>query len=186
MNKLIFLLLILLLPISLLAEELEPEVEKITVSATRQAAGMLDVASNISQINQDTLQLIEHQHINQALVRVPGGWISRGNGQEHLTAIRSPVLTGAGGCGAFYIAQDGISARAPGFCNANQLFDLNTLQAANIEVIRGPASTFYGSNAVHGVINILTPEVFDQQPGQFALNLGPHGYQRALFKLSSV
>ena len=84
--------------------------------------------------------------------RVPGTWISRGNGQESLTALRSPVLTGAGSCGAFYMAADNISLRAPGFCNVNQLFDANTEQAGRIEVLRGPATALYGSNAMHGVI----------------------------------
>ena len=137
------------------------DIEKITVTSSRTNTNALDLGGNISWLDKETLKLIEHQHVNQAIVRVPGGWISRGNGQEHLTAIRSPVLTGAGGCGAFYIAQDGISLRAPGFCNANQLFDANTEQAQRIEVLRGPRSTLYGSNAVHGVLNVLTPSPFD-------------------------
>ena len=31
--------------------------------------------------------------------RLPGAWITRGSGQEHLSAVRSPLLSGAGGCG---------------------------------------------------------------------------------------
>ena len=137
-------------------------IEQITVTATRSKNSLNTLDSNLSVVTADDIAFINQQHINQAIVRVPGGWISRGNGQEHLTAIRSPVLTGAGGCGAFYIAQDGISLRAPGFCNANQLFDANTEQAARIEVLRGPSSTLYGSNAVHGVINVITPNPFEQ------------------------
>ena len=33
--------------------------------------------------------------------KTAGVWLSRGSGQEHLTAIRSPVLAGAGSCGDF-------------------------------------------------------------------------------------
>ena len=54
------------------------------------------------------------------------------------------------------MAWDGISLRAPGFCNINQLFDANTEQAGRIEVIKGPATALYGSNAMHGVINVLS------------------------------
>lgn len=146
----------------------------------------MDVSSNISWLDDESLRLIEQQHINQVLVRIPGGWISRGNGQEHLTAIRSPVLTGAGGCGAFFIAQDGVSLRAPGFCNVNQLFDANTEQASSLEVLRGPASTMYGSNAVHGVINILTPNPFDVERSSLSLSMGPHDYSRGMFSLSTT
>ena len=45
-------------------------------------------------------------HPNELFDAVPGTWISRGSGQEHLTAIRSPVLTGAGACGAFLLLED--------------------------------------------------------------------------------
>jgi len=107
-------------------------------------------------VNKDELALTGHVHITEAMQRVAGAWISRGNGQESLPSLRSPVLTGAGSCGAFFMAADGISLRAPGFCNINQLFDANTEQAAAIEVIKGPATSLYGSNALHGVINILS------------------------------
>lgn len=157
--------------------------ETITVTGQRQQAALADINHNLSVIGANTIANISHEHINQALVRVPGAWVSRGNGQEHLTAIRSPVLTGAGGCGAFFIAQDGISLRAPGFCNANQLFDANTEQAAGLEVVRGPASTLYGSNAVHGVINLLTPDAFGAPMMQLGLESGPDGYHRGRFSI---
>jgi iron complex outermembrane receptor protein len=163
----------------------EQAIEKITITATRASSDIMDIGSNISWLDDESLRLIEQQHINQALVRVPGGWISRGNGQEHLTAIRSPVLTGAGGCGAFFIAQDGISLRAPGFCNVNQLFDANTEQASSLEVLRGPTSTMYGSNAVHGVINVLTPNPFEVKQSSLSLSVGPHDYSRGMFSVST-
>ena len=50
-----------------------------------------------------------------------------------LLAIRSPVLTGAGACGAFLLLEDGMPLRPTGFCNVNQLFEANTSQAAAIE-----------------------------------------------------
>ena len=88
---------------------------------------------------------IAAQHSNQVFNRIAGAWISRGNGQESLISHRSPVLTGAGSCGAFMTAQDGISLRSPGFCNVNQLFDANLLQAGKLEVLKGPATVVFGS-----------------------------------------
>ncbi|WJG09814.1 TonB-dependent receptor [Aliiglaciecola sp. LCG003] len=153
-------------------------IEKITVTASRDDSSLSQLSSNLSVIGSQQIDGIQAEHINQVMARVPGAWISRGNGQEHLTAIRSPVLTGAGGCGAFFIAQDGISARASGFCNTNQLFDLNSEQAASIEVLRGPASVLFGSNAVHGVVNLVTPEIEQLAPFSVALESGPHDYLR--------
>ena len=37
----------------------------------------------------------------------------------------------------FFTAEDGINLRAPGFCNVNQLFDANLLQAGGVEVVKG-------------------------------------------------
>jgi len=147
-------------------------IERMVVTANRNQTTMLSTASSVDAIDSSALDLIGHQHISQALSRISGTWISRGNGQEHLTAVRSPVLTGAGGCGAFFMAVDSISLRAPGFCNANQLFDANSEQAQSIEVLRGPASTLYGTNAVHGVINILSPDAFSNDANYFSIRAG--------------
>nr|WP_136251077.1 TonB-dependent receptor [Ningiella ruwaisensis] len=151
--------------------------ETISVTASRQAQSTVDVPASVSVINQDMIERIEAQHINQITSRIAGTWISRGNGQEHLTAIRSPVLTGAGSCGAFFMALDGISLRAPGFCNANQLFDSNTEQAARIEVLKGPASTLYGTNALHGAINIITPSAFERS-SSIGVQVGAYDFAR--------
>ena len=168
-----------------MAEEPVKTYEQITVTSSIDSRALQELDSNLSVISSDELELINQEHINQTLVRVPGGWISRGNGQEHLTAIRSPVLTGAGGCGAFYMAQDGISLRAPGFCNTNQLFDANTEQAQRIEVLRGPSSALYGSNAVHGVINVISPNAFDHESSMLGLSIGPHDYYGGAFELGT-
>ncbi|MBF7074077.1 TonB-dependent receptor [Glaciecola sp. MH2013] len=159
----------------------ESLVERILVTANRAPSNQLSTAASVDAVDQATLELIGHQHVNQALSRIAGTWISRGNGQEHLSAVRSPVLTGAGGCGAFFMALDGISLRAPGFCNANQLFDANTEQAQRIEVLRGPASTLYGSNAVHGVINVISPSAFTEQANYLGLRVGRDDHVKASF-----
>lgn len=147
-------------------------VERIVVTANRSKSALLTTPASVTPIDQDLIDLIGPQHINQSLSRVAGTWISRGNGQEHLTALRSPVLTGAGGCGAFFMALDNIALRSPGFCNANQLFDTNSEQAQRIEVLSGPASTLYGSNAVHGVINVLSPNAISSDPNYISLRFG--------------
>ena len=112
--------------------------DEIVVTAVKQEASIREVASSISTLTTEELKTTSHVHINEALHRVAGVWISRGNGQEHLTAIRSPVLTGAGSCGAYLMMQDGISLRAPGFCNVNELFESSSELAERIEVLKGP------------------------------------------------
>lgn len=169
---------------SVVAEDFS-DIERIAVTASPTAKAIKTLSHNLSVIDSEQLSLTRHEHINQVFNTVPGGWISRGNGQEHLTAIRSPVLTGAGGCGAYFMAQDGISLRAPGFCNTNQLFDVNTEQAERIEVLRGPSSVDYGSNAVHGVINVLTPDAIGFDSQNISLSAGPHDYLKGSTQLAT-
>ena len=78
---------------------------------------------SITSINEKELENLDAQHPKQIFRRSPGVWISRGSGQEHLTAIRSPVLAGPGACGSFLILEDGIPIRPTGFCNVNGLFE---------------------------------------------------------------
>ncbi len=152
--------------------------ESIVVTADRQQTSLRDVPASIYAIGSGVLETVRHTHINEAMVRVPGTWISRGNGQESLTAIRSPVLSGAGSCGAFQMSLDSIPMRASGFCNVNQIFEANTEQAGSIEVIRGPGSVLYGANALHGAINILSTPISDTPSGDLSYELGPHSYNR--------
>lgn len=164
----------------------EPVEENILVTASRVQEDALRLPLAWSTVNSEAIALVDPVHINEIMQRVPGAWISRGNGQESLVALRSPVLTGAGSCGAFLAAADGISLRAPGFCNVNQLFDSNFEQAGRIEVIRGPATSLYGSNAMHGVINVISAAPTEQLDNRLAVEAGPYDYFRAKYRYSDT
>lgn len=165
----------------LLAQDVKEEV-LVTASRIEEAAGALPLAW--SSVGEQAIDLTGHVHINELMQRVPGAWISRGNGQESLPSLRSPVLTGAGSCGAFYMAADSIGLRAPGFCNINQLFDANTEQAGRVEVIKGPGTASYGSNAMHGVINVLSQPPAPVLDHSVAVEAGPYDYYRAKYRYS--
>jgi iron complex outermembrane recepter protein len=164
----------------------EPAREDILITASRVEENALQLPLAWTTINQATLALVSPVHINEIMQRVPGAWVSRGNGQESIIALRSPVLTGTGSCGSFFSAADGISLRAPGFCNVNQLFDSNFEQAGRIEVIRGPATALYGSNAMHGVINVLSAAPTEQLDHSLALEAGPYDYYRSKYRYSDT
>lgn len=131
----------------------------------------------VSSINSDVLSLLSLQHIQEALNYVAGAGVQRGNGQEYLPALRSPVLTGAGACGGILAAEDGIALRAAGFCNINELFEAHGEMAERIDVLKGPASPLYGSNAIHGVINVVTPDTTVSK-GLLAYDYGSFGFNR--------
>ncbi len=148
------------------------------VTATRYPSATLNLAGNTARVDGSRIELLNAVHVHELGTQIPGVWISRGSGQENLTAIRSPVLTGPGSCGSFLILEDGMASRPAGFCNVNELFELPSELARSVEVIRGPAPALYGSNAVHGTLNVLLPD-----PGadgyRVTGELGPNRYFRS-------
>ena len=152
--------------------------DALTVTARRPQPLVTQVEA-LSVLDADAIAGVAATHANELLARVPGAWISRGSGQEQLVAIRSPVLTGAGACGAFLMLDDGVPIRPAGWCNVNQLFELNTEQAGAVEVLRGPGAAVHGSNALHGVINVRPRAPGDSPAQAWALELGPNRYHRS-------
>lgn len=160
--------------------------EQVIVTASHSAEDGSGLPLAWSAATADDLRKVSAIHLNEVMQRIPGAWLSRGNGQESLISLRSPVLTGAGSCGAFFTAADGISLRAPGFCNVNQLFDANVEQAGRIEVIKGPGTALYGSNAMHGVINVNSAAPTEQQQQRIGLETGPDEYYRLKYHYSNT
>ena len=158
------------------AEDENTALARVTITALRQSTDSGADIYSVGQVSADEIRTVTAVHPNEIFARIPGVWISRGSGQEHLTAIRSPILTGAGACGAFLFAEDGIPVRPVGFCNVNQLIEINTEQADAIEVLRGPGSALYGANALHGVINILHTDA--NAADNLYLAAGQYGFGR--------
>ncbi|HUG03666.1 MAG TPA: TonB-dependent receptor [Steroidobacteraceae bacterium] len=152
--------------------------DQVIVTATRRPGALIDHPGSVSRIATDTVALTGATHGAELLNRVPGAMIQRGSGQESLTALRSPVLTGAGACGAVLVLEDGIPIRPVGTCNVNELFEVNVEQAAAVELLRGPGSALYGSSAVHGIVNVIPPRPEDLPSFGFGLEGGSGPYRR--------
>jgi len=120
------------------------ELEEVVTIASRTDQLIANVPASIAVIDDDLIA-INHEHVSQALNQLAGVNLQHGSGQEYLPAIRSPVLTGAGACGAFLIAENSVPLRSAGFCNLNELFESHTEQAERIEVLRGPGTALHGS-----------------------------------------
>lgn len=145
-------------------------IDEIIVTTTRAPSARGNNPGNIAVLATDTTPaLFPVKLLNSA----PGVHIHRGSGQEHLTAIRSPVLVGGAGAGSFLYLEDGISLRAPGFANVNALMDVMPSAANRVEVVRGPGSALYGSNALHGLVNYISAPI--EAGSNAALRVGSFG-----------
>jgi outer membrane cobalamin receptor len=158
--------------------------EELFVTTNRSSRTALDLIGNTAKITSEPIRITNAQHIYELGVRATGTWLSRGSGQENLTAIRSPVLTGPGACGAFLFLEDSIPIRPTGFCNVNELFEIPSELANTVEILRGPSNALYGSNGLHGTINVLMPEPGGKFAWNGSLETGPDDFWRAKGGLS--
>ena len=72
------------------------DIERIETTTSRIAGNDNNVGYVVSSVTEETLNLLSFQHIQESLNYIAGAGVQRGNGQEYLPALRSPVLTGAG------------------------------------------------------------------------------------------
>jgi len=158
--------------------------EDVLVTATREPRDALATPASVTRIDGEDLAALSAKHQAEALNEIAGVYIQRGSGAESLGAIRSPVLTGPGGCGAFLYTEDNLPIRPVGFCNLNEMFELNYEQAGAIEVLRGPGSAMYGASAVHGIVNTLTPRVAEMPEYAAGLEGGSDSFVRMRFGLA--
>ena len=124
------------------------------------------VGNAVTVVTGDELRAQQVRHAGEALRSLPGVSVNRGGGIGNLTQVR---IRGAEGNHTLVLI-DGIEANN----TADGEFDFSNLSAEDIErieVIRGPMSGLYGSNAVGGVINIITR----RGQGPFALSLRTEG-----------
>jgi len=154
------------------------KLDEVVVTSNRAPTSLGNIATSISAINAAEIQNVAATHHADLLNRTPGAMFQRNSGQESLTAIRSPVLTGAGSCGAFLFMEDSIPIRPVGFCNVNELFEVNMAQARSVEILRGPAGTLYGSSAMHGAVNVLSMDPTQTPTASIALEGGPDDFRR--------
>lgn len=106
----------------------------------------------ISQINTKTIQETKATTVDQLLNKVSGvNMVNLGN-EQHQMSIRQPMTTKS----LFLYLEDGIPVRTTGLYNHNALLEMNMAAVKNIEVIKGPSSSLYGSEAIGGVVNFIT------------------------------
>lgn len=133
-------------------------VEEVLVLGGRIPHLAADAKANEKVIDQNTINIQSADHPSEILSLAPGVNMNRGSGAEHLSAIRSPVLTSGAGAGSFLYLQNGLPLRSAGFANTNGMLDAPYELAESIAVIRGPSGPLYGDNAVHGVVDVSLPK----------------------------
>lgn len=155
----------------------EPSVlSTVTVTGSREQTRLMQSPASVGVISEDAIRRTGPMHPQQIISQVPGAAVAVTNGEGHTTAIRQPFTTNP----VYLFLEDGIPIRATGFFNHNALYETNIPQAGGIEVLKGPGSALYGSDAIGGIVNVLS-RVPSATPGATVSGeLGTFGWRRLL------
>jgi len=131
----------------------EEKTEEVVVTATRIETASSEVGSSITVITNQQIEQRQNTTVPEILRTVPALDVVRSGGPGGQTSV---FIRGAKSEHTLVLI-DGIEMNDP--ITPGRSYDFANLTTDNIErieIIRGPQSTLYGSDAIGGVINIIT------------------------------
>lgn len=132
------------------AEE-QSQTEEVVVTATRARLPKSKLTKSVSVVNAEQIKRQQADTALEVLRNIPGVFVRRSGAVGRTTSI---VIRGSTD-DQVLVLLDGVEVNSPTLGS----FNWSTLPAdfiERIEVLRGSASTLYGSKAIGGVINIIT------------------------------
>lgn len=151
----------------------------VVITGTRNATDVRHLPYTVTVVDRQTLTENEQVNILPTLSQqVPGLFVTSrgmmGYGVSGGAAGGINLRGISGGAGQLLVLIDG-HPQYQGIYGHPIADAYQTLMADRVEVLRGPASMLYGSNAMGGVINIVTRQA-KQDGSQTTLNLGAGSY----------
>jgi vitamin B12 transporter len=170
LNTVSLLSLSLCLPAAAHAEEAAPD-SSIVVSVLRAPVEVDRVSSSVTVLDEAAIRQEQPIALTDILLRTPGISLTRNGGFGTATSLR---IRGAD-AGQSVMVIDGMRLADPsttsgGYSFSNMLID----DIARIEILRGPQSILWGSDAIGGVVNVTTRKPEAPLEGGFALEAGTH------------
>jgi vitamin B12 transporter len=145
------------------------ETGSIVVTATRLATPLDQVPASITVLDKAAIDRSQDMGVTEILLRTPGVSISRNGGYGTATSLR---IRGAESDQTVVVI-DGVKLNDPSSTGGGYNFaNLLTGDVSRIEVLRGPQSTLWGSQAIGGVVNIVTPLPEKDLEGSFDVEAG--------------
>jgi len=130
------------------------EPNTVVVTANRAPTDIDRVAASVTVLDKPAIDRAGDLAASDLLVRTPGVSLSRNGGYGTATSLR---IRGAE-ADQTVVVIDGVKLNDPSAVGGGYNFaNLLTGDASRIEVLRGPQSILWGSQAIGGVVNIVTP-----------------------------
>ncbi|MBS1661093.1 MAG: TonB-dependent receptor [Bacteroidetes bacterium] len=151
------------------------QLDLMVVTASRTAQKRTEAPVAISTISARTINDTKATQLDQLLNKVSGVMMVDLGNEQHEMSIRQPMSTAS----VFLYLEDGIPIRTTGIYNHNALLEMNAAAIQQIEVIRGPASSLYGAEAIGGAVNVITQAPPAGPNGYLSIQGNNNGYKRA-------
>lgn len=126
------------------------DAEEIVVTATRTQAPAGLIGNSVSVLTDDEIEAQHATSVAELLRNIPGSNVLQIGGRGSLTSL----FVRGGESDYNKVLLDGIPLNQPG--GAVDLSNLSTMNVSRVEVVRGPQSALYGSDAITSVIQIFT------------------------------
>jgi vitamin B12 transporter len=156
-----------------LAEIAVPRIDEVVVTPARAPEAADRVGSQITVIDAAALRAQQTPVLTDVLSRVPGVSFTRNGGVGASTQV---YVRGAEN-GQTMVLIDGVRLNDP--TTTDNSFNFGNLLVGDIsrvEVLRGPQSVLWGSQAIGGVINLITADPQKRFESDLTAEGGSHGY----------
>jgi vitamin B12 transporter len=160
------------------------ELEPVVVTASALPRGPEDTPASVTIISKDEIERMQANRVSEVLSQVPG---------VHVDEMGSPggissVYVRGGDPNFTLVMIDGIPINDPMNPRGGSV-DLSNLTPEHlerIEIVRGPMSSLYGSDAMAGAINIITRRGKSETRYDFLAEGGSFGYARGVLGTSGT
>lgn len=162
---------------TIILQENTEDLEEIIVSASREEQKRSEVPGAISVISAKTIEETKAFGIEQIVNQAPGVYMSssKASGNEqHMMAVRSPISTKS----LFLYLEDGLPIRPTAVFNHNALLEMNDVSFGRVEILKGPASSIYGSEAIGGSFNFISKNPTPELQGSLGFEINDLGLSK--------
>ncbi|MDR2443189.1 MAG: TonB-dependent receptor, partial [Deltaproteobacteria bacterium] len=132
------------------------ELNPIIVTSTRVTRELSEIPLSITVVGQEQIQDNPLPEVSDYIQQLPGVQINKNSYAQYQFSLRGH------GSDRTMILIDGVKQRIATTLNAEEAggVNLDPSEIERIEIIKGPASALYGSDAIGGVVNIITKKPF--------------------------
>ncbi len=166
--------------------ELVPKVfnmDEVIISGTRYETAAKNVPLSVSVVSAKDLEMKHARSIDDALKNTPGLFFKRSQGLGTSTSHAGIRMRGTGAANRTLVMKDGIPLNSTHTGGVALWSTIGINSIDKIEVIRGAGSAIYGSNAMGGIVNLISTSPTPNWSIGANAELGTFGTTRTGLKL---